>query len=48
MKLGDTVKHLLTGISGEVTNIFQDVVTFYSNGHYLHALSDTLKVIHKS
>lgn len=48
MKIGDTVQHSLTGISGEVTNIFHDIVTFYSNGHYLYALSGTLRVIAKS
>jgi len=45
MEIGDKVKHDLTGITGEITKIHKNMVTFYSNGHYINALSDTLEVI---
>lgn len=49
MKPGDTVKHSLTGIVGEVTRIFRmhtfDMITVYSNGHYVTGISEHFNIV---
>ena len=49
MQPGDTVKHQLTGITGDITRVFNlhkfVMVTVYSNGHYLTGPREHFNVI---
>lgn len=45
MKIGDTVKHDITGITGKITKVHKNMVTFYAHGHYINALEETLEVV---
>lgn len=49
MKPGDTVKHHLTGITGDITRVFNlhkfVMITVYSNGHYVTGLKDDFRLV---